>query len=133
NVFPWSGGLSQNTRDEFIIIPWNDKDLLKMTIEEHHHELAAIITEPVMCNSGCILPEEGFLQAIRELCDTYHITFILDEVITGFRLSLGGAQQFFNISPDLSIFAKAIASGYPISVITGKMDWMKLVEEAKVI
>lgn len=133
NVFPWSGGLSENTRDEFIIIPWNDKELLKKTIEAHHHELAAIITEPVMCNSGCILPEDGFLQTIRELCDTYNITFILDEVITGFRLSLGGAQQYFNIRPDLSIFAKAIASGYPISVITGKMEWMTLVEQAKVI
>jgi glutamate-1-semialdehyde 2,1-aminomutase len=133
NVFPWSGGLSENTRDEFIIIPWNDKELLIRTIEAHHHELAAIITEPVMCNSGCILPEEGFLQTIRELCDTYNITFILDEVITGFRLSLGGAQQFFDIRPDLSIFAKAIASGYPLSVITGKREWMKLVEDASVI
>jgi glutamate-1-semialdehyde 2,1-aminomutase len=133
NVFPWSGGLSENTRDEFIIIPWNDKELLKKTIETHHHELAAIITEPVMCNSGCIQPEEGFLQTIRDLCDAYNMTFILDEVITGFRLSLGGAQQYFGIRPDLSIFAKAIASGYPISVITGKMEWMKLVEEAKVI
>ncbi|WP_316814388.1 aspartate aminotransferase family protein [Pedobacter heparinus] len=133
NAFPWTGGLAENTRDEFIIIPWNDKELLKKTIEAHHHELAAVITEPIMCNNGCIQPEDGFLQTIRELCDTYNITFILDEVITGFRLSLGGAQQFFHIQPDLSIFAKAIGSGYPISVITGKKTWMKLIEEAKVI
>lgn len=133
NVFPWSDGLAQNTRDEVIVLPWNDAELLKKTVEAHHHELAAIITEPVMCNNGCILPEDGYLQTIRELCDKYNIAFILDEVITGFRLSLGGAQQFFNIRPDLSIFAKAIASGYPISVITGKREWMKLIEEAKVI
>jgi glutamate-1-semialdehyde 2,1-aminomutase len=133
NVFPWTEGLAQNTRDEFIVIPWNDADLLKKTIEKHHHELAAIITEPIMCNSGCIMPEDGYLQTIRSLCSQYNIAFILDEVITGFRLSLGGAQQFFNIKPDLSIFAKALGSGYPISVITGKREWMSLVEDAKVI
>jgi glutamate-1-semialdehyde 2,1-aminomutase len=86
-----------------------------------------------MCNSGCIIPEDGYLQTIRSLCSQYNIAFILDEVITGFRLSLGGAQQFFNIKPDLSIFAKALGSGYPISVITGKREWMSLVEDAKVI
>ena len=133
NVFPWSQGLSLNTRDEFIVIPWNDAELLKETIKKHHQELAAVITEPIMCNNGCILPNDGYLQTIRELCNQYNITFILDEVITGFRLSLGGAQQFFNIRPDLSIFAKALGSGYPISVITGKREWMSLVEEAKVI
>lgn len=133
NVFPWSDGLAKNTRDEVIVLPWNDASLLKQTVETHHHEIAAIITEPVMCNNGCIMPEDGYLQTIRDLCDKFNIAFILDEVITGFRLSLGGAQQFFNLKPDLSIFAKAIASGYPLSVITGKRDWMKLIEEAKVI
>ena len=132
-VFPWSDGLARNTRAECIVIPWNDAALLKATVEKHYKELAAIITEPVMCNNGCIMPNAGFLQTIRELCSEYNITFILDEVITGFRLSLGGAQQFFNIQPDLSIFAKALASGYPISVITGKKEWMRLIEEAKVI
>jgi len=132
-VFPWSAGLASNTRDEFIIIPWNDAALLKETLEKHHQELAAVITEPVMCNNGCIMPDVGFLQTIRELCTEYNITFILDEVITGFRLALGGAQQFFNIRPDLSIFAKALASGYPISVIAGKREWMGLIEESKVI
>jgi glutamate-1-semialdehyde 2,1-aminomutase len=73
------------------------------------------------------------METIRELCTSYNITFILDEVIRGFRLSLGGAQQFFNILPELSIFAKALASGYPISLITGKREWMWLIENAKVI
>lgn len=133
NVFAWTEGLPEGARNEFIILPWNDLPLLKQTIEKHHHELAAVITEPVMCNSGCIEPEEGFLEGLRELCTQFGIALIFDEVITGFRLSLGGAQAYFNISPDLSVFAKAIASGYPISVITGKREWMKLVEEARVI
>lgn len=132
-VYPWSEGLAEAARNEFIIIPWNDEALLRKTVEEHHHELAAIITEPVMCNNGCIVPKDNFLQTIRSLCSEHNITFILDEVITGFRLSLGGAQKYFGIEPDLCIFAKAIASGYPISVIAGKYEWMKLVESGKVI
>jgi glutamate-1-semialdehyde 2,1-aminomutase len=86
-----------------------------------------------MCNSGCIPPTEGFLQGLRELCDQYGIALIFDEVITGFRLSLGGAQQYFNITPDLSIFAKAMASGYPISAVVGRREWMNEIEKANVI
>ncbi len=133
NVFPWTEGLPEHSKDEFIILPWNDLELLKKTVAARYHEIAAIITEPVMCNNGCILPEEGFLQGIRDLCDQYHIALIFDEVITGFRVSLGGAQQYFGITPDLSIFAKAMGSGYPISAIVGKREWMNLIEDAKVI
>jgi glutamate-1-semialdehyde 2,1-aminomutase len=133
NIFPWCAGLAKNIEDEFIIIPWNNLDLLRRTIENHYSELAAIITEPIMCNNGCILPEEGFLQGIRDLCTEYNITCIFDEVITGFRTALGGAQSLFSITPDLSIFAKAMASGYPISAIVGKKEWMNLIVESKVI
>lgn len=132
-VFPWTEGLPDRVRDEFIIAPWNDMDTLKKIIAAHHNEIAAIITEPVMCNNGCIMPAEGFLPGLRAICDQYGMALIFDEVITGFRLGLGGAQQYFNVSPDLSIFAKAIGSGYPISVVAGKKTWMHLIEEAKVI
>ena len=133
NIFPWSAGLPDGVENEFITIPWNNLELLQKIVQHHHHEIAAIITEPIMCNSGCILPEEGFLQGIRDLCDTYDITCIFDEVITGFRTSLGGVQALYNITPDLSIFAKAMASGYPISAIVGKKEWMNLIVEGKVI
>lgn len=133
NVFPWSEGLPDGIDSEFITIPWNNLDLLQKTIRQHHQEIAAIITEPIMCNSGCILPEEGFLQGIRNLCDEFNITCIFDEVITGFRTSLGGIQAYYNVTPDLSIFAKAMASGYPISAIVGKKEWMNLIVEGKVI
>lgn len=131
--FPWTQGLPENTADEFMILPWNDLPLVTKTIEKHHHEIAAIITEPVMCNNSCIMPAEGFLQGLRDLCDQYNITLIFDEVITGFRLSLGGAQTYFGITPDLAIFAKALANGYPISAIVGKKNWMDLITESKVI
>lgn len=132
-VFPWTEGLPDSVQDDFIILPWNDLALLEKIIKEKHLEIAAVITEPIMCNNGCILPKTGYLQGMRDLCDQYNITLIYDEVITGFRTSLGGAQTYYNVSPDLSIFAKAIASGYPISAIVGKKDWMSLVVESKVI
>jgi glutamate-1-semialdehyde 2,1-aminomutase len=132
-VFPWSQGLSAHASDEFIILPWNDLALVKKIMAEHYHEIAAIITEPVMCNNGCILPKDGFLQGIRSICNEYGAAFILDEVITGFRLSLGGAQRYFGIVPDMSIFAKAMGSGYPISAVVGKREWMELIEQSKVI
>ncbi|MEK6781176.1 MAG: aspartate aminotransferase family protein [Bacteroidota bacterium] len=133
NVFPWTEGLPDNVQNDFIILPWNDLSLLKKIVKEKHHEIAAIITEPIMCNNGCILPKEGYLKGMRDLCDQYNITLIFDEVITGFRTALGGAQSYYSVIPDLSIFAKAIASGYPISTIMGKRDWMNLIAEGKVI
>ncbi len=133
NVFPWTQGLPEGVENEFIILPWNDLELVKKTVAEKAHEIAAIITEPVMCNSGCIMPKEGFLEGLRAICTEYGIALIFDEVITGFRLSLGGAQQYFNIKPDIAIYAKAIASGYPISAIVGTNEWMRLIEDASVI
>ena len=132
-VFPWTQGLPDDIRDQFIIAPWNDLELLEKIVEKNKGEIAAIITEPVMCNNGCILPAEGFLKGLRSICDEHDLALIFDEVITGFRLGIGGAQQYFKISPDLSIFAKAMGSGYPISVIAGKREWMHLIEEGKVI
>lgn len=132
-VYPWSEGLPERCREEFITIPWNDVALVEKTMAEHHDEVAAIITEPIMCNNGCILPAEGFLQGLREICDRYGIALIFDEVITGFRVSLGGAQSYYQVTPDLSIFAKAFASGYPISAIVGKTEWMNVITESKVI
>lgn len=133
NVYPWSEGVLPQTQDEFMVLPWNDLELLKKAVAEHHQEIAAIITEPIMCNNGCILPEEGFLLGLRDLCSKYDIALIFDEVITGFKVGLGGAQEYFGVTPDLSIFAKAIGSGYPISAIVGKKEWMSLIEEGKVI
>lgn len=130
---PWSGGLSSGSRDEFIILPWNDLELVRQTLAEHQHEIAAVITEPVMCNNGCIPPAQGFLQGLREECDRYGIALIFDEVITGFRLGLSGAQGYFGVTPDLSVFAKALASGYPISAIVGRRDWMEELASARVI
>lgn len=130
---PWSKGLAATSRDESILLPWNDLSLVEKTVAAQHGEIAAIITEPVMCNNNCITPDDGFLQGLRSICDQYGIALIFDEVITGFRLSLGGAQQYYGVTPDMSIFAKAIASGYPISAIVGRREWLQLLEDGTVI
>ena len=129
----WTGGLPERVFEESIVLPWNDLALLEKVVSERHNEIAAIITEGVMCNNGCIPPEPGFLQGIRDICDRYNIIFILDEVITGFRLSLGGAQKYFGVTPDLAIFGKAMANGYPISVLVGKKKFMDHVADSKAI
>ena len=116
----WTAGLPDDIEDEFLLLPWNDLALVEQTLKENWRDIAAIITEPVMCNNGCILPEAGFLEGLRELCDRYGIVLIFDEVITGFRLGLSGGQGYFGVTPDLGIFGKAMASGYPISVVCGK-------------
>jgi len=133
NVFAWSKGLSENSKDDSIILPWNDADLLENVMRKHHHEIAAVITEPVMCNNSCIMPAPGFLERMRALCTEFNAALIFDEVITGFRLTLGGAQKYFGVTPDLSVFAKAMGSGYPISVVAGKRSWIKAIEDGAVI
>ncbi|WP_439481485.1 aspartate aminotransferase family protein [Cyclobacterium plantarum] len=132
-MHPWSQGLPDGAKEESFLLPWNDLDLVKQHVEKHHQEMAAIITEPVMCNNGCIPPKEGFLQGLRALCSDYGIALIFDEVITGFRLGLGGAQALFGVTPDMAVFAKAIGSGYPISAIVGKKEWMEEISTARVI
>jgi glutamate-1-semialdehyde 2,1-aminomutase len=130
---PWTQGLPPRAEEEFILLPWNDLALVERTLEERHAEIAAIITEPVMCNNGCIQPQPGFLEGLRSLCDHYGIALIFDEVICGFRLGLGGAQEYFGVTPDLAIFAKAMANGYPISAVVGKQFWMQPIADGRVI
>lgn len=132
-VFLWSSGLPERVNEEFFILPWNDLSLIENFLKENHSDTAAIIMEPIMCNNGCITPVEGFLQGARKLCDEYKIALIFDEVITGFRTSLGGVQCYYGVIPDLSIFAKAMASGYPISSIVGKQEWMQSLVNGTVI
>ncbi|WP_312134978.1 aspartate aminotransferase family protein [Sphingobacterium sp.] len=133
NISPWSQGMAVSSSSEFILLPWNDVELLEKTIGKYKDELAAVITEPIMCNNGCIPPRAGYLEKMRELCSKYGIALIFDEVITGFRMSLSGAQGYFNIQPDLSIYAKAMGSGYPISAIVGKKEWMEEISSGRVI
>jgi len=128
---PWSEGLGPCP--PLVVLPWNNEPLLREAFARWGHELAAVITEPVMCNHGCIEPQPGYLQLLRELCSQYGSLLIFDEVITGFRLGLGGAQAYYGVTPDLAVFGKALASGFPLSVLAGRREVMRLVAEGRVI
>jgi len=130
---PWTQGLPRSSAGESILLPWNDLPLLEKVVRERRSEIAAILTEPVMCNSGCIPPEPGFLAGLRRLCDEHGILLIFDEVITGFRLAMGGAQEHFGVVPDVAVFGKALGSGHPLSVLAGRKAAMKPIAEGKVI
>lgn len=115
-------GMKPNSADWLIVAPWNDLEYLENIMKEQGDEIAAVITEPIMCDSGPVLPKEGFLQGLRDLTTKYGIVLIFDEVITGFRASLGGAQGYYDVTPDISTFAKAVTAGYPFGVVAGKRE-----------
>jgi glutamate-1-semialdehyde 2,1-aminomutase len=125
---PESLGIPEGTLRNTIILPWNDLDVLERTIEKRSNEIAAIITEPVSMNYGVVPPEEGYLKGMRELTEEYGILMIMDEVVTGFRLAMGGAQEYFNVKADLATFAKALGAGFPIAAITGKKEIMEIIK-----
>lgn len=125
---PVGSGIPPESYANTIVAVWNDLELVERVIRRHAHELAAVITEPVMANKGFIPPDEGFLQGLQAICRRHDVLFILDEVITGFRFGRGGAQEAFGLQPDLSTFAKAMANGAPIGAFTGRRDVMALLE-----
>ncbi len=111
-----------------INLPFNDVELLEKAVAAHADELAAIIVEPILGNVASIMPQAGFLEAIRSLCDQHGIMMIMDEVKTGFRVALGGAQQYFGIQADLVTYAKSMGNGFPIAAIGGKSEVMMTIE-----
>ena len=121
---PTSPGIPEDFAKHTITVPFNDVDALKRVIDEYGDDIAAVIMEPVMANAGLIIPEPGFLEAVRELTEERGIVLIFDEVITGFRLSLGGAQEYFGITPDLSCFGKIIGGGLPVGAFGGRAEIM---------
>jgi glutamate-1-semialdehyde 2,1-aminomutase len=123
---PDTDGLARQIVKDTIVVPFNDPEILANTIKKHGGEIAALITEPILHgNATCILPENGFLEFLREITTKYGIALIFDEVVTGFRHSLGGAQKLFKVVPDLTTFGKAMANGFPVAAVCGKEDIMK--------
>lgn len=131
-AIPQGPGLSKAAGEQLIILPWNDIDALRAAVARDGDSIAAILTEPVMCNTGCILPEPGYLEAMREIADSRGILLIYDEVITGFRLGFSGAQGIYGIRPDITVFAKGLGGGFPVAALGGRRDIMKLVADGTV-
>jgi len=119
---PTCGGQPENEYRDTIILPWNNLEILKSTFETFKNQIACVITEPILANSGCCLPNQGYLQNVIDLCREHGAISIFDEVITGFRLALGGVREYYNLQPDLSIYAKAMANGFTLSAVAGKKE-----------
>jgi len=116
---PDSAGIPASTFEDVVLAPWNDVAALERIIKLHGAELAAVITEPIMANMGCILPREGYLQRLRELTHQCGALLILDEVVTGFRYAPGGCQEYYGVQPDISTFGKALGGGFPVGAVAG--------------
>jgi len=122
---PNSEGITKNVAKDTLVAKFNDEEMSNRIIEDHTHELAAVIIEPVMGNMGPILPRPGFLETLRKITQENGVVLIFDEVITGFRVALGGAQEYFKIRPDMTVLGKILGGGLPMSAFGGRREIME--------
>lgn len=120
-------GVTAGAANDTLTCAYNDLEGVRQLIAENKNEMAAIIVEPVAGNMGCVLPESGFLQGLRKICDEENMLLIFDEVMTGFRLALGGAQEKFDVDADLVTYGKVIGAGMPVGAFGGKKHIMEVV------
>lgn len=124
---PDSAGVPSDYTKHTLVAVYNDKESVKELFQANPDEIAAVIVEPVAANMGVVLPEDDFLPFLREITETYGALLIFDEVITGFRLSLGGAQQYFHVTPDLTTLGKIVGGGMPVGAYGGREDIMRMI------
>lgn len=124
---PNSPGVTEGTAKDTLLAPFNNLEFIDTLIAENKGEIAAIMVEPVAGNMGCVLPNPGFLEGLRERCDKHGIVLIFDEVMTGFRLAKGGAQQLLGVTPDMTALGKIIGGGLPVGAYGGKAEIMDFV------
>jgi glutamate-1-semialdehyde 2,1-aminomutase len=122
---PISAGMSAEVVENTLVLPFNDLEALSRAVEQQGEEIAAVIVEPIPHNIGCVMPHPDFLEGLRALTADHGILLIFDEVITGFRHSLGGYQQVSGVTPDLTTLGKAIANGFPIAALCGRADLLE--------
>ncbi|HSG81292.1 MAG TPA: aspartate aminotransferase family protein [Gemmatimonadota bacterium] len=120
-----SSGLNRRALEDTIVVPWNDLNALERAIETHRGRIAAIISEGIMANMGVIPPVKGYLKSVQQLARDNGILFILDETVTGFRISAGGCQKYYGLDPDISTFGKALGAGLPVAAFCGKAEIME--------
>ena len=120
NSVPHSPGIPPGVVNDVVICPWNDPAALSAILDAHKGQWAAAIAEPIVANNACLTPQPGFLEFLREQCTRRGIVLIFDEVVTGFRLAAGGAQEHFGVVPDIAVYSKALGGGLPISAFVGK-------------
>ena len=122
---PGSPGITPNTAEDTLVARYNDLESVKRLMASNKNSIAALIVEPVAGNAGVIPPADGFLEGLREITENENIVLVFDEVITGFRIALGGAQEYFGISPDITCLGKIIGGGLPVGAFGGKREIME--------
>jgi glutamate-1-semialdehyde 2,1-aminomutase len=122
-------GVPAELQDTLVVLTWNDPESFTRLMAERGDEVAAVITEAAVFNTGCILPEPGYLELLREETRKYGALLIFDEVITGFRFARGGAQEWFGVTPDLTTLAKGLGGGFPVAAIGGSTEAMHLIAD----
>jgi glutamate-1-semialdehyde 2,1-aminomutase len=130
---PACGGQPPHEFADTIVVPWNDVPALERAFAEHPGQIAAVLTEPMLANSGSCMPDPGYLEAVIDICRRHGAVSVFDEVITGFRLALGGAREFYGLRPDLSIYAKAMAAGFCLSAVAGRRDVFGVLDDGRTI
>jgi glutamate-1-semialdehyde 2,1-aminomutase len=129
---PGTGGQQLSAGGDLLIAPWNDIEAFRAIIDRHGPEIAAVVMEPVLCNTGCIEPDRDFLAEVLAGTRAAGALVIFDEVITGMRLGTGGAQEYLNAVPDLAVLGKALAGGIPVSAVVGRRDVMDYIARGDV-
>lgn len=119
-----SSGIPDESLVNTIVVPWNDPDILERKVKERRGDIAAVLIEPIMCNMGVLLPNEGYLQAVREITEKNDVLYIIDEVNTVIKLALAGAHEFYHVDCDLTTYGKALGNGFPVAAIGGRADIM---------
>ncbi len=122
---PNSAGIPEETTQNTIVLPYNSTESLEKTFRAEGNEIAAVIVEPVIGNAGLILPKSDYLSYLRKLTQEYGVVLIFDEIITGFRLAIGGAQEYYNIKPDMTTLGKVLGGGFPIAAFGGRKEIMQ--------
>jgi glutamate-1-semialdehyde 2,1-aminomutase len=126
-------GHGQRPAHEALVARWNNRESVEAVFQQYGKTVAAVICEPLLCNSGCIEPHDGFLEFLRDISRANGALLIFDEVITGFRLARGGAQEHYGVTPDLATFAKALGGGLPVSALAGKAEHMEWIADGRVV
>ena len=128
-----TSGRSPYAFKESFILPWNDAEALEDLLQRHSDKIGIVIMEALMCNNGACPPKPGYLERVRELCDQFGCVLIFDEVITGFRVAPGGAQDLLGVNPDLATYGKALAGGLPLAAIAGKASILSQLRDNSVL
>ena len=131
-ILPYGDGIPSIVKRLFHTVPLNDSNAVETVLRKHHNDIGAFLIEPIMGNCCGLTATREYLQDVRYLCDKYNVVLVVDEVKTGFRVAKGGVQELLDVRADLCTFAKAMANGYPISVVAGREDLMRRVGDGVV-